>query len=40
VGRTRRRRDVWLEARLAELDPADRAVLEQAAGVLERLAGA
>ena len=34
----RRRRDVWLARRLAELDPADREVLHRAAAVLDRLA--
>jgi len=36
----RRRRDAWLSRQLRELDPADRAVLRQAAAVLDRLAGA
>ena len=34
----RRRRDVWLARRLAELDPGDREVLQRAAAVLDRLA--
>jgi len=36
----RRRRDAWLCRQLPDLDPADRAVLRQAAAVLDRLAGA
>ena len=36
----RRRREAWLVDHLAELDPADRALLAAAAPVLERLAGA
>jgi len=35
---TRRRRDAWLARRLAELDPADRAVLAAAKDVLSRIA--
>ena len=35
---TRRRRDAWLARRLAELDPADRAVLAAAKDVLRRIA--
>ncbi len=34
----RRRRDAWLAQRMRELDPADLAVLRQAAAVLNRLA--
>ena len=33
----RRRRDAWLARRLAELTPAERAVLRGAAPILERL---
>ncbi len=33
----RRRRDAWLARRMAELSPAERAVLRQAAPILERL---
>ena len=33
----RRRRDAWLAQRLRALDPADLAVLRQAADILERL---
>ena len=33
----RRRRDAWLSRRLAELTPAERAVLREAAPILERL---
>ncbi|HEX5908109.1 MAG TPA: MarR family transcriptional regulator [Propionibacteriaceae bacterium] len=33
----RRRRDEWLAIRIAKLEPADREVLRQAIGVLERL---
>ncbi len=33
----RRRRDAWLARRLAELTPAERAVLREAAPILERL---
>lgn len=33
----RRRRDAWLAQRLAELDPAERDVLRQAAPILQRL---
>lgn len=36
----RRRRDAWLAQRLRELDPADLAILREAAAVLDRLAGA
>ncbi|WP_139977654.1 MarR family winged helix-turn-helix transcriptional regulator [Nocardioides litoris] len=36
----RRRRDEWLALRLRELTPDERAVLRQAAPILERLAGA
>lgn len=35
----RRRRDEWLAAQLATLDDADRQVLEQAAHILQRMAG-
>ena len=35
----RRRRNDWLEARLAALDPAQRAALEQALGSLAQIAG-
>ncbi|WP_372594791.1 MarR family winged helix-turn-helix transcriptional regulator [Actinotalea sp.] len=38
VTETRRRRNVWLEARLAELTPADREVLARAAVLLDRIA--
>ncbi len=38
LGEDRRRRDAWLAQRLRALDPADLAVLRQAAGVLDRLA--
>ena len=34
----RRRRDAWLARRMQDLDPADLAVLRQAASVLDRLA--
>ncbi|MCW2759093.1 MAG: MarR family transcriptional regulator [Nocardioidaceae bacterium] len=34
----RRRRDAWLAQKLRDLTPADRAVLRQAAPILERLA--
>ena len=34
----RRRRDAWLAQRLDELDPAERALLRQAAPLLDRLA--
>jgi DNA-binding MarR family transcriptional regulator len=34
----RRRRDVWLAQRLQDLDPDELAVLQQAAGILDRLA--
>jgi DNA-binding MarR family transcriptional regulator len=36
----RRRRDAWLARQLRDLDPADLAVLTQAAAVLDRLASA
>ena len=36
----RRRRDEWLARRLRELSPAERAVLRDAAPILERLANA
>lgn len=35
----RQRRDAWLARRLRELEPADLAVLREAAAVLDRLAG-
>ena len=38
VHETRRRRNVWLESRLAELTPADRENLARAAHLLERIA--
>ena len=38
VTETRRRRNVWLEARLAELTPADRETLARAALLLDRIA--
>lgn len=38
VQRDRRRRDAWLNLRLKELTPDERAVLRQAAPILERLA--
>ena len=38
VTETRRRRNVWLEARLAELTPADRETLARAAQLLDRIA--
>ena len=34
----RRRRDVWLAQRLTDLDPDELAVLQRAAGILDRLA--
>ena len=34
----RRRRDVWLAQRLQDLDPDELAVLQRAAGILDRLA--
>jgi DNA-binding MarR family transcriptional regulator len=34
----RRRRDVWLAQRLQDLDPDDLAVLQRAAGIIDRLA--
>ena len=37
VRETRRRRNAWLAARLAELDPAEREVLAQAAVLLRRV---
>ncbi|WP_461023959.1 MarR family winged helix-turn-helix transcriptional regulator [Thalassiella azotivora] len=37
VAETRRRRDAWLAQRLAELDPADRQVLAQAAQIMRRV---
>ncbi len=40
VREDRRRRDVWLAQRLAELSPQDRDVLREASQVLERLAAA
>ncbi|KGM09304.1 MarR family winged helix-turn-helix transcriptional regulator [Cellulomonas bogoriensis] len=39
VRETRRRRDEWLAARLAELDPAEREVLAQAAVLLRKVVG-
>ena len=36
----RRRRDVWLAQRLQDLDAEELAVLQQAAGILDRLANA
>ena len=36
----RRRRDVWLAQRLQDLDPDELAVLQRAAGILDRLASA
>jgi DNA-binding MarR family transcriptional regulator len=36
----RRRRDAWLAQRLRELTPSERAVLRQAAPIIERLANA
>jgi DNA-binding MarR family transcriptional regulator len=36
----RRRRDAWLARRLGELTPAERAVLREAAPILERLSSA
>ncbi len=38
VDETRRRRNVWLKSRLAELTPADRETLARAAQLLERIA--
>lgn len=40
LGAIRRRRDAWLERRLAVLPPEDIEILRQAAEVLERLADA
>ncbi len=40
VREDRRRRDVWLAQRLAELSPQDREVLREASVVLERLSAA
>ena len=37
LDRSRRQKDQYLAERLRDLDPADRAALERAAGVLERL---
>lgn len=37
LDRSRRQKDQYLAERLHQLDPADRAALERAAGVLERL---
>jgi DNA-binding MarR family transcriptional regulator len=39
VEETARRRDAWVEASLAELTPAERATLEAAAEIMERMAG-
>jgi DNA-binding MarR family transcriptional regulator len=36
----RRRRDVWLAQRLQDLEPEELAVLQRAAGILDRLASA
>ncbi|MFL6077387.1 MAG: MarR family winged helix-turn-helix transcriptional regulator [Mycobacteriales bacterium] len=36
----RRKKEAWLARRLAELTPAERQILKQAAPILERLAGA
>ena len=38
VGETRRRRNAWLNQRLAELTPDDRSTLERAATILRELA--
>lgn len=38
VEETARRRDAWVEASLAELTPAERATLEAAAEIMERMA--
>jgi len=38
ITETRRRRNVWLEARLAELTSADREILARAAHLLDRIA--
>lgn len=38
VRETRRRRDAWLARRLADLDPAERAVLARASDILRRIA--
>lgn len=40
VAAERRRRDAWLACRLRELSPEERAVLRQAAPILERLSNA
>jgi len=40
LSKDRRRRDAWLAQRLRELTPEERAVLRQAAPILERLAHA
>lgn len=40
VAAERRRRDAWLACRLRELSPDERAVLRQAAPILERLSNA
>lgn len=40
VDEDRRAREAWLAARLAELDPADRAALRTATAILDRLARA
>jgi DNA-binding MarR family transcriptional regulator len=40
IAAERRRRDAWLAKRLRELTPAERAVLRQAAPIIERLAHA
>jgi len=40
VRETRKRRDAWLAKRLAEVSPAERETLAQAAEILNRLAGA
>jgi DNA-binding MarR family transcriptional regulator len=37
VNRVRRRREAWLAQRLQELTPEERAILEQAAPILEKL---
>jgi DNA-binding MarR family transcriptional regulator len=39
IAATRTRKDVWLAARIASLDPDDQARLDQALGVLDRLIG-
>ena len=38
VDETARRRDAWVEEALAELDPAERALLAQAATLMQRIA--